>query len=426
MSTNGIQLKLKESFSTPEWDHFFADYAKMSGIDLSLRDNDGVMVSAYPAKGEKIRCDSTEKNHCDCERIIKEATEKASAWDKSSIFWCGPLYFSICPILINHQTLGSISCGPVMMWGLEESDKENFIAIKSVRNCACENSDDLRHVNYETLRLMGETLFSIVKNILKQQNVIQYQRTKITKLQEKIAEITPHSFLDNTGKGSPLKGPVVYSLSETNRGLVEIIKSGDSIRAVEKMNEMLMQIFASSGGNLDIIKTNIHGLIAVLIYAAISSGVTLDNLRSIIKKDGILLAEETQYDEACIITAEVMDEINTLVHKAILGQKTNKHLKNALHWIQCHYDSDLSLERVAEEAYISPYYLSHLFQTEIKTTFNDYVQKTRMEAAVQLMKEEKIPISEIARRTGYRDAGYFSKSFKKYYQVTPRKYMEDL
>ena len=47
-----------------------------------------------------------------------------------------------------------------------------------------------------------------------------------------------------------------------------------------------------------------------------------------------------------------------------------------------------------------------------------------MQAAKEKMEQQKYSVSEIAEACGYLDAGYFSKCFKKYYQVSPRQYTQ--
>jgi two-component system response regulator YesN len=415
--------KLYDFFKLKEWGLFFANFAKLIAIDLSLRDLEGNPVASYPAKNETL-CEQSEKKPFECNKLMKEMGQKTADAGKPTFFSCEAYLFCVVPVSFEKKAIGTLVCGPVLLWEIDETTKNELLPTKLNKTSICNFRDEVRRVNIETVRLMADTLFSICENITQNESVFLHQRIKISKQQEKIAEMTTQNPKENPVKTLNKMGQSIHYLSESNRGLVEIIKSGDSVLAVEKMNDVLLQIFSSSGGNLDIIKVNVHGLIAVMLHAAVDAGVTLAELRHIQKSEATILAEETQYDEVCILIAEIMDEINTLVYHVRVNNHTNAHLKDAWSFIHSNYQADLSLEMVANAIFVSTYYLSHLFRTEMNVTFNDYILKTRMEAAVRLMKEKQISIAEIAVSTGFKDPGYFSKCFKKYHGMSPKSFMD--
>lgn len=86
--------------------------------------------------------------------------------------------------------------------------------------------------------------------------------------------------------------------------------------------------------------------------------------------------------------------------------------------------ADLSLRAQADELGVNASYLSSLFKKEVKTTYTDYVNKKRIEYAMQLLKTTSNQIQNIAQQCGILDLNYFSKVFKKYTGVTPMKYRE--
>ena len=53
---------------------------------------------------------------------------------------------------------------------------------------------------------------------------------------------------------------------------------------------------------------------------------------------------------------------------------------------------------------------------------NNYINKFRMERAAEMLKQSNLSMSEIAERTGFSTARYFSTTFKKYMGVTPTQY----
>lgn len=52
----------------------------------------------------------------------------------------------------------------------------------------------------------------------------------------------------------------------------------------------------------------------------------------------------------------------------------------------------------------------------------DYIRMIRLQHAVQLLKQDKYTIAEIADMVGFSDAKYFREVFKRYYNVSPSKF----
>lgn len=86
--------------------------------------------------------------------------------------------------------------------------------------------------------------------------------------------------------------------------------------------------------------------------------------------------------------------------------------------------SDLSLNNLAKIFEVNPSYLSSLFKKETGNTLTDYVNKQRIERAKELLVSTNIQIQNIAQRCGMLDVNYFTKTFKKYTDLTPKKYRE--
>jgi AraC-like DNA-binding protein len=65
-------------------------------------------------------------------------------------------------------------------------------------------------------------------------------------------------------------------------------------------------------------------------------------------------------------------------------------------------------------------YISKIFKEETGDSPINYLIKIRLEKASFLLKKNKeISIKEISKLVGYEDAYYFSKLFKKYYDISP-------
>ena len=120
-----------------------------------------------------------------------------------------------------------------------------------------------------------------------------------------------------------------------------------------------------------------------------------------------------QINNAASITAllnnfrkEYLNELQTCFDNS--GQGGNRPIRSALQFIAVHYAQPLTLEMVSEAVHLSPNYFSALFKREMDCSFIEYLTTYRLDQAKKLLRETNYGIAEIAERTGYADARYFS------------------
>jgi len=98
-------------------------------------------------------------------------------------------------------------------------------------------------------------------------------------------------------------------------------------------------------------------------------------------------------------------------------------LEKAKRFIQTHYDRyDLSLQQAAEHAGVSPSHLSKIFSQGTGITFIEYLTRTRIRKAMELLLTTGLKSYEVAYRVGYNDAHYFSSLFKKMTGMTTKEF----
>ncbi len=88
-------------------------------------------------------------------------------------------------------------------------------------------------------------------------------------------------------------------------------------------------------------------------------------------------------------------------------------------YIHEHYAEDLSLTKVAQAVFVSPFYISHLFHRELDTTFLRYLTAIRIAKARQLLLATNLQVSEIGALVGYGTAKNFRCAFRRVVGVTP-------
>lgn len=98
-------------------------------------------------------------------------------------------------------------------------------------------------------------------------------------------------------------------------------------------------------------------------------------------------------------------------------------LNKACQYVESSYGrEDLSLQDVADHVKVSPGYMSAIFKKVGNTSFSEYLLKTRMNMALNLMSKEDCKAYEIAYKVGFSNPQYFSVCFKKFTGFSPSDY----
>ncbi len=102
--------------------------------------------------------------------------------------------------------------------------------------------------------------------------------------------------------------------------------------------------------------------------------------------------------------------------------ETYQLISDAARYISTHCDDELTLDNLAKQYALSPYYFSKLFKEVTGIGLSQYVNIARITHALQLLSTTKLTVTEIAAKCGFNDSGYFIQTFKKLVGVTPKRY----
>lgn len=136
------------------------------------------------------------------------------------------------------------------------------------------------------------------------------------------------------------------------------------------------------------------------------------------------------FDRRCAVNEPMLSKrINDLLIQAMLSsQQEKKQLKclgaidESLMFIAEHVEQPLTLEQLAENVSLSPFYFARLFKKETGFSPHEYIVRARVDKAKYLLKSTSLPLKEIACRCGFGNECSFSTSFKKLSGCTPRAY----
>jgi|GEM_PF-6043484 len=104
---------------------------------------------------------------------------------------------------------------------------------------------------------------------------------------------------------------------------------------------------------------------------------------------------------------------------------TTQGLKRAIDYIHNNFQRDFGLTELASLVGLSSRYFSELFKTSTGYSPFDYLLKFRLSQASKLLLTTKIPIFDVARRTGFSSSNNFCRAFRKCYSISPNKYRQD-
>lgn len=98
-------------------------------------------------------------------------------------------------------------------------------------------------------------------------------------------------------------------------------------------------------------------------------------------------------------------------------------VNQAIKYVNKNYtNSDLGLDLIAQELKISASWLNSIFKKETGETVWKLIIRVRMGKARELLNVGDDKVTDICRKTGYKNISYFSKVFKDTYGLTPLEY----
>lgn len=136
-----------------------------------------------------------------------------------------------------------------------------------------------------------------------------------------------------------------------------------------------------------------------------------------------LVMQPHEQQTARFIVSSILSHCTDLLGSQIQTASRSQALFEAVReYIDEKYAEQLTRESVAQAFYISPNYLSHLFQKTGAVGFNEYLNHTRLEHAKTLLKRYDLKVKEVAHACGFVDSNYFCRLFRKNTERSPSEY----
>ena len=125
-------------------------------------------------------------------------------------------------------------------------------------------------------------------------------------------------------------------------------------------------------------------------------------------------------------TERFADELMALSEKRVYLLGRTAAIGRVLKYIDANLELELSLNKAAEAAFLSPSYLSQLLKKQTGQAFVEWVTSRRLERAHELLSTADERIGAVASAVGFTDQAYFTRRFRQRYGVAPSEYRKSV
>ncbi|MFC5529205.1 response regulator [Cohnella yongneupensis] len=144
-----------------------------------------------------------------------------------------------------------------------------------------------------------------------------------------------------------------------------------------------------------------------------------------VSKQAVTVCDPHRYLDFEAFSKFFLGEVEGLFRILQEVRQENRVIETVKTYIIQHFTEELELNRLAEEVYLTPSYLSKLFKTETGETITDFLISVRIDRAKELLRDRiALKTYEIGEKVGYADPAYFNKVFKKVVGCTPKEYRD--
>lgn len=219
---------------------------------------------------------------------------------------------------------------------------------------------------------------------------------------------------------------IINERYEIEEQLIAAVQYGDTNKALELHGKFLNYKITPRTPDPVRNEKNLLFVLNTLFRKAVQKNfVHPYHIDALSRRIAIQIEECTRMEELYRLPKEMIHRYCNLVKNYSLRNYSSLIQKTVNH-IDFYYARQISLKSLAEEFCVSPSYLSGLFRKEVGITLTDYIRKIRIERSLILLNTSVLSIQEIAEQVGFLDVNYFTRTFKKYHGISPKKYRESI
>ena len=216
--------------------------------------------------------------------------------------------------------------------------------------------------------------------------------------------------------------PSYYSLSENGAKICRLIQKSGTEELTHAASDLFHELVTPLAQDADTVKSTLLLLLSNAARKIYGNDTRQLNLFFLKYNNLACITKTTTLQQLEDIFLNVILDLND--YFSVKNHPRQMLIQTVLDFIEQNYQNNLTLNEVANKVYLSPSYLSSLIASETGKKFIDILNETRILKSLELLKDPQKKIAEIAHSVGFKEAQYFSITFKKYMDITPRDYRE--
>ncbi len=139
------------------------------------------------------------------------------------------------------------------------------------------------------------------------------------------------------------------------------------------------------------------------------------------KKISLVNSDEDLWNVLFEFSKECIDK-----NRAFWRKDKGNLIENINEYIKKYYKENINLNSISDVFFISPNYLSSIFNERNKVSITEYINLLRIEESKKYLLDRSMSVSDICKKVGFNNSSYFSQIFKKFNSITPNEYRKNM
>lgn len=396
-------------------------FSLSTGLGCTLSDKEGNTFADFGYSCEKCRlCEVMGGTRTGCIRAHIYGMTEAARFGGKYIYFCPRgLTCFVSPILSEYGAEAKITVGPFIM-----VERQDFIDCELIENARLSGDpleaavrvvEDIPLAAPERVNQLSTLLFMAVgflNNVSAENRLLQSRRSDA--IQGQITAYIQTLKQEGDTRDYPF---------ELERKLLQSIAQQEREESQRLLNELLGAILFAGGADIELVKARVYELLVLISRTAINNGADPQRTLRLNQEALSGMIHFHSIDSLCLwlsgALSGFMDELFTFS-----DAKHANVIHRCIQYIGEHYSEPITLREAAEHVYLTPPYLCRIFKKETGVTFNEYLNRIRVNKAKELLANRKLRLTDISLLAGFEDQSYFTKVFKRITGMLPSVWRE--
>lgn len=209
---------------------------------------------------------------------------------------------------------------------------------------------------------------------------------------------------------------ISVDLSAYENRMLEAFKKKDETEMDQITHELAQELLVCSAEHITLSVNQLIKDLTVQLQQYVQVNIDINSLPS------FSLTEEEKYQSFEVSLHYVLQSLFRPLRNEQYHE-TNTLAKKAMNYINQNFRKPISLNDLAKELNVSPFYVSKLIKSAFGKNFTDVVGEVRIEESKRLLKEQQ-RVKKVAFDVGFQSQSYFAKMFRKMVGMTPKEYQD--